>query len=81
RVAESIRAAVQAMVVDGWTDTHGPLTASVGCARVRQGASLEDALRDADGALYTAKHDGRNRVVFSDCQRPGAAFPGHEADA
>ena len=41
-------------------------TVSIGCASVAPGAmSLDDALKQADKALYEAKAQGRNRVIFA----------------
>lgn len=39
------------------------LTASFGYTQLRAGDTLDQALRRADGALYEAKNDGRNRAV------------------
>ena len=42
------------------------ITASIGvCTELDQ--SLEAMIRKSDAALYTAKENGRNQVVFSDC--------------
>jgi diguanylate cyclase (GGDEF)-like protein len=41
-------------------------TVSIGCASITPGAmSLDDALKQADKALYEAKAQGRNRVIFA----------------
>jgi diguanylate cyclase (GGDEF)-like protein/PAS domain S-box-containing protein len=47
------------------TTPRGPLRAtfSAGVAELAPGAGVEDLLRRADRALYTAKQQGRNRVI------------------
>jgi diguanylate cyclase (GGDEF)-like protein len=41
------------------------VTASIGCALIpRDGNSVEELLRHADLALYSAKHEGRGRIHF-----------------
>jgi diguanylate cyclase (GGDEF)-like protein len=68
QVAERLRAAVAAVNVPGYPVT---VTASLGVAAI--GAGMEDQshlIAAADGALYRAKHGGRNRVENAD---PGAA--------
>ena len=64
-VAEKIRAGVEGLAIDGWTDAHGPVTISIGCAPSDAKPTLDDVLNAADEALYEAKRSGRNRVVFA----------------
>ncbi len=44
---------------------HGPvtLTVSIGLSEYHEGDTLEDMVRYADLAMYTAKNEGRNRTV------------------
>lgn len=62
RVAEYIRQNVEALQVPGWTDIYGPVTTSIGCAKLSATETLEGALKAADAALYQAKRNGRNQV-------------------
>jgi len=66
RVAESIRMEIEKCSVAGWTDIHGPVTASIGCAVNDGSCMLEETLKMADEALYRAKNNGRNQVSFAD---------------
>jgi diguanylate cyclase (GGDEF)-like protein len=61
-VAERIRSAVaeQPLVYDGQPIA---VTVSVGVAAYHAGETLSQWLSRADGALYEAKHGGRNKVV------------------
>lgn len=63
RVAEAMRAGVQ----DGGLHAKGrpvEVTVSVGAAMFGVGDSLDAAFDRADRALYAAKRQGKNRVVF-----------------
>lgn len=64
RAAEGIRRKVELLHVPGWTDIHGPITASIGCANLGSADSLDDVLSAADEALYLAKRGGRNKVAW-----------------
>lgn len=64
RVAEYLRQNVELLKVPGWTDIRGPITTSIGCVKLNRADTLETALRAADDALYQAKKNGRNRVIF-----------------
>ncbi|SEG53027.1 GGDEF domain-containing protein [Marinobacterium lutimaris] len=66
RVAESIRNNIESLPIPGWTDIHGPVTTSIGCARLLPTGSLDETLHAADEALYRAKHCGRNQVAVND---------------
>jgi len=71
-VAERIRAATEAAVFgEGTIDLK--LTISVGVATCPDAPSIHDLIVDADQALYTAKHQGRNRVVVSDKEYESAS--------
>ncbi|MCZ8294065.1 MAG: GGDEF domain-containing protein [Hylemonella sp.] len=65
-VAERIRAAVEGRAMP---HEHSPVagfvTISIGVAsaRVQRAEQAEVLLKEADGALYLAKHQGRNRVM------------------
>lgn len=62
--AERIRQAIAAAPL--WGETrHVLITASIGVASTdRSGYELRQLMIDADNAMYKAKHDGRNRVVY-----------------
>ncbi|WP_157971422.1 GGDEF domain-containing protein [Dyella sp. C9] len=64
--AERLRQAVAAVPL--WGETrHVLITASLGIASTdRSGFELRQLMIDADNALYRAKRDGRNRVVYGD---------------
>lgn len=61
-VAERIREALASSPVTHEDQTI-VITASIGVAAWRDGETLSQWLTRADGALYEAKHDGRNRCV------------------
>lgn len=64
RITESIRVAVEALAIPGWTDVHGAVTISVGCASATGKANFGDLYKAADKALYAAKGKGRNQVFI-----------------
>jgi diguanylate cyclase (GGDEF)-like protein/PAS domain S-box-containing protein len=63
RVAEQIRAAVEALEVPSGERGSIRPTVSVGIAAHADGDDVEELLLRADDALYRAKEQGRNRVV------------------
>jgi diguanylate cyclase (GGDEF)-like protein len=67
-VAERIRLAVQESSTPTGSSTDAiRVTVSIGVASCTTEATLDEMLRCADGALYQAKHSGRNKV----CSAPG----------
>jgi diguanylate cyclase (GGDEF)-like protein len=60
--AERVRMAVQE---HDWAQVHPDLTVtiSVGVVLAKAGAAVAGLLEQADQHLYTAKREGRNRVV------------------
>ena len=62
-VAERVRAAVQAAAIHHPEAPDGVVTISVGVAA--GGDDTDQLLARADGALYDAKRDGRNRTVLA----------------
>ncbi|GAB3372387.1 GGDEF domain-containing protein [Spongiibacter taiwanensis] len=57
---------LQARTREQWPEGLPPLTASMGVAIYDGRESAEAVLSRADKALYRAKHEGRDRVVFAD---------------
>lgn len=61
-VGEKLRRAILATVVPGWTDTHGQVSASLGLSAWLGEVMIDEAIKRADRALYSAKYQGRNRL-------------------
>lgn len=62
-VAERVRACVCGETGDGSDSLiQIPIKISLGVAELQQGATFDKLIRDADAALYRAKHAGRNAV-------------------
>jgi diguanylate cyclase (GGDEF)-like protein len=63
-VAERVRQAIEAI---DFSDTQGDLkvTGSLGVATLAGHEEIREWLQRADIALFTAKHDGRNRVEIA----------------
>lgn len=71
--ADVIRVAIAATPVDGETrDVSTSASFGVACTD-RSGYELRQLMIDADNALYRAKHDGRNRVVYGEIGDVSAA--------
>jgi two-component system, cell cycle response regulator len=63
KVAERIRARIEALALTTPSGERLPITASIGVAVRRPGEALEALVERADKAMYEAKASGRNRVV------------------
>ena len=61
-IAEALRASVASSPVDVGSEIPVRLTVSIGLTRLHPDSAQVLAL--ADHALYRAKHQGRNQVVF-----------------
>ncbi|WP_239482937.1 diguanylate cyclase [Paraburkholderia sp. C35] len=63
-IAEAIRGRISDLAIRHATSPYGCVTASVGvaCSRARRSDGTQSIVGAADGALYQAKHSGRNRV-------------------
>ena len=70
-VAERIRARVADLEYAALPDL-GSVTVSIGAAIHHRGQPVDEAIADADGCLYQAKNEGRNRVRTA-WQRLGVA--------
>jgi len=66
RVAETIRAGVESLVIANWTDEHGAVTVSIGCAKLGGALDLKAVLHNADLAMYEAKKNGKNQFRLAD---------------
>lgn len=62
-IAERTRGAIAALRVTAADGTPIALSISIGVAPYAAGMSLDAALAQADGAMYSAKRSGRNRVL------------------
>ncbi|MCA9610548.1 MAG: diguanylate cyclase, partial [Myxococcales bacterium] len=63
-VAERLRATIAHSEVL-WEGDRVPITASLGLAHCVGGCHARDLIEAADGALYAAKREGRNRVMVA----------------
>jgi diguanylate cyclase (GGDEF)-like protein len=62
-VAERVREAVCSSTADGSDSLiQIPIAISMGVAELQQDGTIDNLIRDADAALYRAKHAGRNAV-------------------
>ena len=64
-VAERIRKACTNTYISAADGSEVTFSTSIGVAEYRDGENIETTLRRADDALYDAKEQGRNRVVYN----------------
>lgn len=64
-VLERIRAAIEALALSDERGNPIPVTATFGIAEINADLSVDDAIEQADRALYDGKLGGRNRVVIA----------------
>ncbi|MBO6717875.1 MAG: GGDEF domain-containing protein [Rhizobiaceae bacterium] len=64
QTAERIRREVESIRFKPKNGGLIPLSVSIGAATHRKASTLSELMREADGRLYRAKREGRNRVVF-----------------
>jgi diguanylate cyclase (GGDEF)-like protein/PAS domain S-box-containing protein len=69
--AEEIRLLVKKLQIHHRDQLLGSMTVSAGIAEACEGITARELLRQADEALYAAKHAGRDRVVLHEAQGPG----------
>jgi len=75
-IAERLRGAVQARAFEHRHTPAGLVTISVGVASTAAGARDAEAMvREADNALYAAKHGGRNRVRLATVEAHAGHLP------
>jgi diguanylate cyclase (GGDEF)-like protein len=63
--ASAIRAALERAEIEGLPEGR-PLTVSIGIHLRHPFESLAEAMRQADGALYSAKRSGKNQATFAE---------------
>jgi diguanylate cyclase (GGDEF)-like protein len=61
---ERIRQAIEALAIYDELGRPIPVTATFGITAITAETSIEDAMEQADKALYEGKHKGRNQVVI-----------------
>ena len=61
--AERIRKGVSDQAFSPAPDVTEKITVSLGVCQFRHGEEIEEVVRRADEAMYTAKHQGKNRVA------------------
>lgn len=71
-MGEKLRRAILATVVDSWTDQQGQISASLGLAAWLGEVMIDEAIKRADRALYTAKHQGRSCLCVDPESDPAA---------
>lgn len=64
-ILERIRQSVEAYSIEISKEQHIHITISIGAVLYSAEDGLEESLNEADMALYNAKKEGRNRVIFA----------------
>ena len=76
QMLERVRSVVAAAPMPVAPGQNLRVTVSIGAAQLQQGDEPAQLLMQADEALYAAKHQGRNRVVWAGQVRAPSMAPG-----
>lgn len=78
-VSEKLRKSIESLPIHSCDDSMIKVTISIGMSVVDDSISLDEAIKNADDAMYVAKKEGRNRTAIHNTKPQGLDFYTNQA--